>query len=545
MSRQEVPAKASRRLRKAEGVFYTPPGVVGYMLKHALQPLLDQNAAPTIFDPACGAGAFLCESLRMLLRRTELDPVAAARQSIFGVDVDAGAVELATRRLAAVICCAKPTLSTAAVMAALSKNILVRDSLIDCPETSGLSLDWPASFPQVQSAGGFDLLVTNPPYVNIRLLTQAYGSVAKAHLAQRYLSARGSFDLYALFVERSFDFVRPGGVCCMILPNSIATMEYGTYCRRLLRTEATLLRLTNLESISVFRDAAVYPHILIWRKQRPRHRHSVILERISESSHFTHGGTTATRRQADMIHDSGIRVGKQLDLELRVPTQPLGNLARLDCGCAGFRAQRVAEALLDIEGPLPKDTRDFIVSGNIDPYRIRTGNVRFMRRHFHRPVLPNASDAQTSQKQKLYREPKIVLAGLAKRIEAAYDREGLALGVQVHAASECQLDPYYLVAILNSPLMTQLFCERFQATRLSGNYLSINKSQLAQLPIRLCDEQDADYQRLIELSRQRHAATSPALQRDLEVRINRIVANLYAVDPSDLPATAKPDRVAK
>ncbi len=48
-------------------------------------------------------------------------------------------------------------------------------------------------------------------------------------------------------------------------------------------------------------------------------------------------------------------------------------------------------------------------------------------------------------------------------------------------------DPYFLLALLNSKLLSHLFRLRFQAKHLAGGYLAINKGQLGQLPIRSID----------------------------------------------------------
>ena len=64
-------------------------------------------------------------------------------------------------------------------------------------------------------------------------------------------------------------------------------------------------------------------------------------------------------------------------------TKPLGELARLSCGTAGFSAQRIARRLLDVEDAWQSDAphlADFITSGNIDRYAIRLGNVRYLNR---------------------------------------------------------------------------------------------------------------------------------------------------------------------
>jgi hypothetical protein len=139
--------------------------------------------------------------------------------------------------------------------------------------------------------------------------------------------------------------------------------------------------------------------------------------------------------------------------------------------------------------------RPFIVSGNIDRYSIRLGNVRYMQRQFRQPLLDLNSDSLSPLKKKLYAHPKIVIAGMSRRLEAAYDDQGLALGVQVYAAAEPLDDSYYLLGLLNSRLMSFLFRERFAAKKLAGGYLAMNKGQLEQLPIRVIPAEEAEDRR--------------------------------------------------
>jgi hypothetical protein len=182
-----------------------------------------------------------------------------------------------------------------------------------------------------------------------------------------------------------------------------------------------------------------------------------------------------------------------IDVESRVATKPLGELCTLSCGTPGYSARRVADALINVGQVLNLRERpgqvknlphfDFITSGNIDRYTIRIGDVRFLGRIYARPVLPLDSPALTERQRTLFAGQKIVIAGLSQRLEAAWDDRGLALGVQVFAASEFRVDPRHVVALLNSKLLTYLFRTRFAAKRLAGGYMAINKGQLARLPI--------------------------------------------------------------
>jgi adenine-specific DNA-methyltransferase len=194
---------------------------------------------------------------------------------------------------------------------------------------------------------------------------------------------------------------------------------------------------------------------------------------------------------------------------------------------------------------------EFIVSGNIDRYSIALGNVRFIHRQFNRPVLPANLRQLTESKRRLFRQRKLVLAGMTKRLEAAWDAQGgLALGVSVYAATEMLDNPLYLLGVLNSKLLSYLFRIRFQAKRLAGGFLAINKGQLAKLPIRVIDfavaEDKRRHDRIVALAQQMstllsqprdggHAALTVERQiASIDTEIDRLVYSLYALTEDEV-----------
>src|SRR4051812_16488368 len=70
--RQAALAAHNAPLRKAQGVYYTPPVLVDHILRHTLGPLLAgrtpaQIAGLRLIDPACGSGVFLLAAYQFLL----------------------------------------------------------------------------------------------------------------------------------------------------------------------------------------------------------------------------------------------------------------------------------------------------------------------------------------------------------------------------------------------------------------------------------------------------------------------------------------------
>lgn len=456
-SRPVAEPALSRAARRAAGVYYTSPELVSLVLDAVLAP---QSSPPPnspteyrVLDFACGAGEFLVQTFRRL---AELRGLPVARQAIFGLDIDPLAIAAARARLCQIDDQFPP------------EHLEIGDALD------------PATLP----AESFDLIVGNPPYVNVRQLARALPAAAIDRLRTNYQTARGNFDLYPLFIERAIALLRPQGRCALVIPNKWTTLDYARTCRELLLRQTSLDQIIDLTTTKAFATAHVYPHILVFSKTPSAPSHSVFVSRPSS-------GERSALPQASLsaVH---IRLGPAFDVESQVPTLPLGRVAHLACGTAGYTARKLSSRLLEAgqHTPAASPTAEFVTTSNIDRYAIHLGNVRYLNHTYTRPLLPLAIPELTASKRRLFQEPKIIIAGMSRRLEAAWDASGLALGVQVFAVSQSSVDPFFLLALLNSKLFSFLFATRFAGKQLAGGYSSVNKGQLAHLPIPVCDQPD-------------------------------------------------------
>jgi hypothetical protein len=529
--------------RRSAGVFFTPPAVVRYLVRHTLEPLLAERRGDRplrILEPACGDGGILAEAFRCLRRQRLQDCVQQAAvlgnfappsllrdaegnwqlsddeqrrlllSSCFGLDIDPEFVAATRRGLAGLAAAGTPA-QMRSMERGLRTNIRCGDALLgpdfELPADAGggdQPVDWKRDFADVwqASGGGFDAVIGNPPYVNIRRLTLSRSEAVKRYLRTHYQCARGAYDLYVLFLELAFRVLRPGGLCGLIVPNKLAGLDYAGPCRALLSEQTTIRRIVDLSQWRVFPEAGVYPYIVIWQKQPAPVEHRIaVVQATSEAELAADRGEWHVRQSA-LSAASGWCLHGTLDVESRVTTRPLGTVARLHSGTTGFQAAELAreltcELLGESPGELPGAVSNrrgeyfcFVVSGNIDRYCIRWGRARFMKRTLIRPVLARQSPVLSDGKRRLFCGPKIVIAGMTQRIEAAWDPGGLALGVQVFAAVDLQEDHRYLLGLLNSKLLSFLFRERFRAKQLAGGFLAMNKSQLDQLPICIVPAED-------------------------------------------------------
>jgi hypothetical protein len=148
-----------------------------------------------------------------------------------------------------------------------------------------LPFSFPAHFADAGAAGGFDLVIGNPPWVRLHNIPAASRDALRARFrsfreaawmpgadatgAGRAFAAQA--DLASLFVERSLELVRARGVVALLLPAKLWRSLAGGGVRSVIADMAELRALEDwAESRAAF-DAAVYPSQLIAvRRLAPR-----------------------------------------------------------------------------------------------------------------------------------------------------------------------------------------------------------------------------------------------------------------------------------
>ncbi len=112
------------------------------------------------------------------------------------------------------------------------------------------------------AAGGFDVVVANPPYVR-----QEWISEYKPYLQTHYRAFDGTADLYVYFYELGMNLLKPGGRLCFIVTNKWMRAGYGEALRRFFAESAWVESVVNFgHAKQIFEDADVFPSILVARK---------------------------------------------------------------------------------------------------------------------------------------------------------------------------------------------------------------------------------------------------------------------------------------
>ena len=146
-----------------------------------------------------------------------------------------------------------------------------------------LPFSFDAHFPDIAAAGGFDVIIGNPPWVRLHQIDAAwrqkfrqefrvYRNAAWRNGAEHAGAGRGfaaQVDLAALFVERGCGLAKPGGVIAYLLPTKLWRSLAGGGVRELLLEHTDIVLIEDLSEAQPEFDAAVYPSLLVARKRAP------------------------------------------------------------------------------------------------------------------------------------------------------------------------------------------------------------------------------------------------------------------------------------
>ncbi len=233
----------------------------------------DELASVRILDPACGSGAFLIEAFDQLhatyqLSNDRLQELRGHRSlfdldkrilenNLYGVDLNEEAIEIC--RLSLWI----KTAERGKALTSLDHPIRVGNSVVTDPAVHPKAFDWQTAFPEVFKAGGFDVVVANPPYIR-----QEWLAPYKPHWEANFRAYYSTADIFAYFYERGLELLCDGGRLALITSGSWVRGNFGAPLRKYLAENATIESMIDFGEFQPFEDAEmIRPTIAVLKKQ--------------------------------------------------------------------------------------------------------------------------------------------------------------------------------------------------------------------------------------------------------------------------------------
>jgi hypothetical protein len=244
-----------RFVQGGHGTVYTPPFLAALLLDHAM-PYDKLAGDERVLDPACGSGVFLVGAFRRLInlwrsrngwQRPDVDTLKAIlRCSIYGIELDADAIDLTAFSLSLAVC------------DALQPEVIWRDLKFDPLRKSNLfEADFFRLLFNSQQGEytilnkGFDVVIGNPPFES--KLSPEGAKIDK--ITQKQDNDRGALpdqQIAYLFLEQALTVLHPDGRACLIQPSGLLynrnTQDFRTAILRK-HEIATLLDFTSIRNL--------------------------------------------------------------------------------------------------------------------------------------------------------------------------------------------------------------------------------------------------------------------------------------------------------
>jgi N-6 DNA Methylase len=265
----EVISRLYQRFVTGHGAVYTPPFLASLLLDQVM-PYKRMTGKERVLDPACGSGIFLVGAFKRLVihwrnrhdwRKPTVDDLKRIlRNSIYGVELESGAVDLTAFSLALAVCDAlePPVIWGSLKFDQLRGNNLREGDFFDQQTfAKHADLDWPERF---------DVVIGNPPFESRLTVAATAVDAARPKDEPKLPDKQAAY----LFLEKGLRSLVPGGSLCLIQPHGLLYNSKPTDFRRHLMSLCRLHRVLDFVSVRGLYEGAD-PKTIAWHAvQEPR-----------------------------------------------------------------------------------------------------------------------------------------------------------------------------------------------------------------------------------------------------------------------------------
>ena len=499
--------------RKQDGVFYTPQYITKYIVENTVgrlcaekkkklnivedeylsdqrrqlktkQRLLDQLKEYrdwllqlTILDPACGSGAFLNAALQFLMgEHKQIDELEKKvlgyslefqdvenyilENNLFGVDINEESVEIA--QLALWLRTAKPHRK----LNSLNENIKCGNSLISDPAIAGdKAFNWQEQFPKVFENGGFDVVIGNPPYVN---MVNIQNEKERKFYQNNYSTVKNKCDLYSIFTEKAQSLLKDKGLLGFIFPNSWMGTESFSKFREFLSKEVNVYQLVELPP-GVFEDAIVTTVLCFYINTKPETINNIDIYTCIDKQ-FVKKDFVLSYEQVLKNPNTSFAFEKTISLE-NISCKHLSEIASFSLGIKTSDDTRFV-----FKEPIDDTCYKFIRGRNISRWS-HPNNDEWI---WYQPTLIcEKPGGRPRVLENFLVDKKIVIQDIATQITATIDKNKYLCNDTLNIIYSLDNDYLfeYILCILNSKIVNVWFKKIFPAG------LHIKTNQLEQIPI--------------------------------------------------------------
>ncbi|GBU25370.1 hypothetical protein R83H12_02013 [Fibrobacteria bacterium R8-3-H12] len=396
------------------------------------------------------------------------------------------------------------------------------------------------------TAGGFDVVIGNPPYVNVENLK----TDIKDYLFENYDTCKGRTDIYIAFLEKSLDLIKENRICSFIIPYAFTNQNYGFLMRKLLVDKYFVKEILDTSEYYVFENAVVKNIILSVIKTKNQ-KNTTIKTAKSDKDFQQNNFKVFTLNQSTFLGLKDCRFEtKNISNSLLLKNKILENTIRLDDICLiayGARLNHKTEKIGKenyIFSEFKEGYKPFTEGKNIDRFVFtQYGWLNYQPKEHYNSMFPE-----------LFENEKIMFINVVKdRLRFAFDDKNF---YNSHTVINCvkwnllkninhstvkrnvtktkietgkNFDYKFLLGILNSILINWYFVNFLSES------LHFYPDDAKELPIPMVEKTKQEpiislVNQILSAKKKNPAADTAEMERE----IDRLVYGLYGLEAEDI-----------
>lgn len=473
--------------RRSNGIYYTDLYLAKYMIDElfsiSLNKRLDEIDTLTFFEPCVGIGNFVFAYLKKIDEYNfNRDKIKKILENIYICDIDTNAINLFIK-LMIKFC---KIYFDIELDQSFFTNKIANGLLFNLEKENCSYINIKDIFPKIFNNGGFDIIVTNPPYKNLKAEKNKYTNIDDyevdkqnycriSEYVKKYFkySNNGVLNIYKLFVEEIVcNYSKDNAIISLLIPSTILTDKS---CEKL---RTMILENHSLKSINTIPENSGYINT-------QQALCTILIEKGTQTDFFYINNDISKK---DINSSVLVKFEDLKNLNMRNSIFTVNNsdyktLFKLK----SFPTVGELPFIINMRGELDLTTNKQYITEDITNFILLRGkNISYYKISLDEKmeyVKPEFVDK--SPKALYIQQPRIVCQQIAnihkeRRITFSYIPKNYVLGNSCNFMSvlpnDYNIDIFALLGIMNSTLINWLF-------KLTSSNNHINNYELDMLPI--------------------------------------------------------------